>query len=69
MTSRPLWRKLAKLGRIVSRVDEAWSFLVAIGREQSNLSFAWTRANITYQTPQLMEHYLEGFRKAGLDGA
>ena len=51
------------------RIDEAPSLLVTIRREQSNLSFAWIRANVPYQTPELMEHYLEGFRKAGLDGA
>ena len=44
------------------RIDEAPSLLVTIRREQSNL-------NVPYQTPELMEHYLEGFRKAGLDGA
>jgi TolB-like protein len=62
---RLLCVSLAQAGRI----DEARSLLVAIRREQSNLSFTWIRANVPYQTPELMEHYLEGFRKAGLDGA
>src|SRR5262245_58466922 len=50
------------------RVDEARSLLVDIRREQPNLSFAWIGANVPYQTPELMERYLQGFRKAGLDG-
>jgi hypothetical protein len=56
---------LAQAGRI----DEARSLLVTIRRQQPNLSFAWIKANAPYQTPELMEHYLEGFRKAGLDDA
>jgi Flp pilus assembly protein TadD len=60
---RLLCVSLAQAGRI----SEARSLLVTIRRGQSNLSFAWIRAN--YQTPELMECYIEGFRKAGLDGA
>ena len=50
----------------VGRLDEARSLLATIRREQPQLSAAWIRANIPYQTPALMERYLEGFRKAGL---
>ena len=48
-------------------VDEARAFLATVRRQQPQLSIGWIRANLPYQTPQLMEHYLEGMRKAGLD--
>jgi hypothetical protein len=55
---------LAQAGRI----GAARSLLVTIRREQSNLSLAWIRPNVPYQTPELMERYREGLRKVGLDG-
>ena len=51
---------------LVGRVDEARSLLAAVRREQPQLSIDWVKANIPYQTPELMERYLEGIRKAGL---
>jgi TolB-like protein/Flp pilus assembly protein TadD len=48
------------------RVDEARSFLATLRRDQPQLSIDWIRANVPYQTPQLMERLLEGMRKAGL---
>ena len=54
---------LAQTGRI----DEARSFLAMIRREQPQLSIDWIRASVPYQTPELMERFLEGMRKAGLD--
>jgi TolB-like protein len=59
---RLLCASLAHAGR----VDEARSLLETIRREQPQLSLAWIRANVPYQTPELMERFLEGFRKAGL---
>jgi TolB-like protein len=59
---RLLCAGLAQAGRI----DEARSLLATIRHEQPQLSLAWIRANVPYQTPELMERYLEGFRKAGL---
>jgi TolB-like protein len=50
------------------RVDEARSFLATVLREQPQLSIDWVRANVPYQTPELLERYLEGMRKAGLNG-
>jgi len=47
-------------------VDEARSFLATVRREQPQLSVDWIRASVPYQTPQLMELFLEGMRKAGL---
>ena len=48
------------------QVDEARSFLATVRRQQPQLSIDWIRANLPYQTPQLMEHFLKGMRKAGL---
>jgi TolB-like protein len=61
---RMLCASLAQAGR----VDEARSLLAAIRREQPQLSLAWIAASVPYQTPELVERYLEGFRKAGLGG-
>jgi len=49
------------------RVDEARSFLATVRREHPELSLDWIRASVPYQTPELMERFLEGMRKAGLD--
>ena len=54
---------LAQTGRI----DEARSFLATVRREQPQLSIDWIRASVPYQTPELMERFLEGMRKAGLN--
>jgi TolB-like protein/cytochrome c-type biogenesis protein CcmH/NrfG len=53
---------LAQTGRL----DEARSFLAMIRLEQPQLSIDWIKACVPYQTPQLMERFLEGMRKAGL---
>lgn len=49
------------------RVDEARSCLATVRREQPQLSINWIRANVPYQTPKLMELFLDGMRKAGLN--
>ena len=49
------------------QVDEARSLLVTVRHQQPQLSLDWIRANVPYQTPQLLERYLEGMRKAGLN--
>jgi TolB-like protein len=53
---------LAQTGRI----DEARAYLDIVRREQPQLSLDWIKASVPYQTPQLMERFLEGMRKAGL---
>ncbi|HEX2113136.1 MAG TPA: tetratricopeptide repeat protein [Alphaproteobacteria bacterium] len=53
---------LAKAGQI----DEARSLLATVRREQPQLSIDWIRASVPYQSPHLMEHFLEGMRTAGL---
>ena len=54
---------LAQAGRI----DEARSYLVTVRREQPHLSLDWIRTSVPYQTPELMERFLDGLRKAGLN--
>ena len=54
---------LAQAGRI----DEARSLLAVLRREQPQLSIDWIRASVPYQTPELMERFLQGLRKAGLN--
>jgi tetratricopeptide (TPR) repeat protein len=53
---------LAQTGRLV----EARSFLASVRREQPDLSLAWVRANVPYQTDALMERFIDGLRAAGL---
>jgi TolB-like protein/Flp pilus assembly protein TadD len=53
---------LAQMGR----VEEARQSLAAVRLEQPQLSIEWIKSSVPYQTPDLMEHFLEGMRKAGL---
>lgn len=53
---------LAQTGRL----EEARSFFKAVRCEQPQLTGAWVRANVPYQTPALMDQFLDGLRKAGL---
>ena len=53
---------LAQAGRI----DEARALLATVRRQQPQLSIDWLRASVPYQTPPLMERFLDGMRKAGL---
>jgi len=53
---------LAQLGRL----DEAREALATLRREHPELSIAWIKASVPYQTPELMERFLDGMRKAGL---
>ena len=51
----------------IGRADEARSLLAALRREHPELSIEWIRTSVPYQTPELMERFLDGMRKAGLD--
>ena len=53
---------LAQTGQI----EEARALLATVRRQQPHLSIDWIRSNVPYQTPELMERFLEGMRKAGL---
>jgi TolB-like protein/Flp pilus assembly protein TadD len=54
---------LAQAGRI----DEARSYLATVRREQPQLSLGWIRTHVPYQTPELIERFLDGMRKSGLE--
>ena len=57
--------RCASLARI-GRISEARSLLATVRAEQPQLSLGWIRANVPYQTSELMERFLEGMRMAGL---
>jgi len=38
-----------------------------VRRDQPDLSIDWVRANVPYQTQDLLKRFVEGLRKAGLD--
>ena len=48
------------------RVEEARLWLATARSQQAELSIDWIRASVPYQTPRLMEQFLDGMRKAGL---
>ena len=48
------------------RIEEAREALALARRSHPELSIAWIRENVPYQTPELMERSLDGMRKAGL---
>jgi TolB-like protein len=51
---------------LAGQIDEARALLATVLSDQPQLSVDWIRASVPYQTPQLMERFLEGMRKAGL---
>ena len=53
---------LAQAGQI----DAARASLATAQRQHPALSLDWIRASVPYQTPELMERFLDGMRKAGL---
>jgi TolB-like protein len=56
---------LAQSGQIA----EARAFLSSVRRtHQPPLTLEWVRGNVPYQTRELMELFIEGLRKAGLEG-
>jgi TolB-like protein len=53
---------LAQAGRLA----EARAFLATVLEEQPGLTAGWVRANVPYQTDELMDRFVGGLRKAGL---
>jgi hypothetical protein len=51
----------------VGRVEDARVLLSEIRSKHPQISIKWIRANVPYQTPELMERFLDGMRKAGLE--
>lgn len=56
---------LAQLGRI----DEARQYLDHVRIGQPQLTLQWIREGVPYQTPDTMERFIEGMRKAGVPEA
>ena len=53
---------LAQLGMFA----EARQFLAQVRIGQPQLSLQWIRESVPYQTPETMERFLDGMRKAGV---
>jgi hypothetical protein len=51
---------------LAGEIEDARTHFATVRREQPQLSAEWIRANVPYQTPELMERFLSGMRKAGL---
>lgn len=60
---RLLCASLAQVGR----VEEAHTVLDKLRCDQPELSLAWIKTNVPYQTPALMGRFLNGISKAGLE--
>jgi tetratricopeptide (TPR) repeat protein len=58
--------RCASLAR-TGQIEEAQALLALVCREQPQISAAWIRANVPYQTPDLMNRFLDGMRMAGLE--
>ena len=57
--------RCASLAR-AGRLEEAQAYLAMVRVEQPDLSIDWVRANVPYQTEELIERFVEGLRMAGL---
>jgi TolB-like protein len=53
---------------LCGRIAEARAHLTIVRRQQPHLSLGWIRASVPYQSPDTMERFLDGMRKAGLEG-
>jgi TolB-like protein len=51
----------------VGRIDEARACLATVRQGQPRLSLDWIKTYVPYQTPDLIERFLDGMRKAGLE--
>jgi TolB-like protein/cytochrome c-type biogenesis protein CcmH/NrfG len=60
-------RVLTAAAAMAGQTELAKSALQELRRAQPNISLAWIAANMPIQHDAEREHYLEGFRKAGLD--
>ncbi|MBL8700703.1 MAG: winged helix-turn-helix domain-containing protein [Alphaproteobacteria bacterium] len=52
---------------LAGQLDEARAQLAVARRRQPELSVAWIRESVPYQTPALLERFIDGMRKAGLE--
>jgi TolB-like protein len=61
------YRMLCAAAAMSGHADIATSALDALRRAQPNFSLAWIAANMPFKRDADREHYLEAFRRAGLD--
>ena len=61
------YRMLCAGAAMAGHADIATSALEALRRAQPNFSLAWIAANMPFKHAPDREHYLEAFRRAGLD--
>jgi TolB-like protein len=60
-------RVLTAAASLAGQHDVAKAALQELRRTQPNISLAWIKANMPIQHDAEREHYLDGFRRAGLD--
>jgi tetratricopeptide (TPR) repeat protein len=60
-------RVLAAAAAMAGQADVACAALAQLRRAQPDISLAWIASNVPIRQDADREHYLEGFRRAGLD--
>ncbi|HXZ45488.1 MAG TPA: hypothetical protein VEH02_02025, partial [Pseudolabrys sp.] len=60
-------RVLTAAAAMCGQTDVAQQALQDLGRVQPNVSLAWLKTSLPIQDDTELEHYIEGFRKAGLN--
>jgi len=60
-------RVLTAAAAMAGEIDVARAALQALHRTQPNISLAWIASHVPIQQDAAREHYLEAFRRAGLD--
>jgi tetratricopeptide (TPR) repeat protein len=60
-------RVLAAAAAMAGQADVARAALAQLRRAQPDISLAWIASNVPIRQDADREHYLEGFRRAGLD--
>ena len=60
-------RVLTAAAGMAGRADLAQQALLGLRRAQPNVSLAWIAANMPIRHDDDRAHYIEGFRRAGLD--
>src|ERR1043166_4983275 len=62
------YRVLAVAAGMTGQIELARSALAELRRTQPNISLAWISTQLPWKHDADVEHYLEGFRRAGLEG-
>ena len=61
------YRVLAVAAGMAGQIDVAKAALVELRRTQPNISLTWIATQLPWKLDADREHYLEGFRRAGLE--